>query len=96
MTASDYGIILTDDDIATIAERINERVYELIDNNNPLDCEYCESCNNVFTENDVLAFTLVFAGNQPKVTNICYSYKFWGYYPGEIITNKINNKLETI
>lgn len=96
MIASDYGIVLTDDDIAAIAERINERVCELIDNNNPLDCEYYESCDNVCTENDALTFTLTFADNQPKVTDICYRYKFWDYYPGEIITNKINIKLETI
>lgn len=96
MTASDHGIVLTDDDISAIAERINERVYELIDNNNPLDCEYYESCDNMFTDNDVLTFTLVFVGNQPKATDICYHYDIWYYYPGEIIINKINNKLETI
>lgn len=96
MTASDYGIVLTDDDISAIAERISERVYELIDNNNPLDCEYYESCDNVCTDNDTLAFTLVFADNQPKVIGICYRYKCWDYYPGKIIINTINNKLKTI
>lgn len=96
MIVSDYSIILTDDDIAAIAERINERFCELIDNNNSLDCEYYESCDNVCTENDAIAFTLVFMDNQPKVIGICYRYKCWDYYPGEIITNKINIKLETI
>lgn len=96
MIANDYSIILTDDDIAAIAERINERVYELIDNNNPLDCAYYESCDNVCTENDELIFTLTFADNQPKVIGICYRYEFLDYHPGEIIINKINIKLETI
>jgi hypothetical protein len=95
MRIGKYNVYLTESDIEAMADSINDRVRELIDNNQPLDFVYTGTRDNVCVENDKFEFVLVFEDGQPKISNACYSYGFT-YYLGKNLTSDINLRLEKI
>lgn len=96
MIIDDYGIRLMDEDIEKIADCVNERAIELIDNHRPLDYEYVEYNYDVLSCDDRIMFKLIIVSGQPEITEAWLTYGDYDYCFGQINLDKINAKLTKI